>query len=84
MPGADRTPLGATPDSLEEWLRATAEVREHAAGVTFIVTPEALQDYAEWVAAAQREAIAIALESLPERVSAAAAAGFVRRLRGVH
>lgn len=80
----DRTPLGVGAATLEDWLRAAGEVRESSDGITFIVTSEALQDYAEWVAAAQREAIAVALESLPERVAARTAAGFIRRLRGEH
>ncbi len=79
-----RIPAGAEPESIEAFLLQVGEVREHADGVTFIVTPEMLQDYAEWVAAAQREAIAQALEAMPVGVGAAAAAGWIRRLRGDH
>jgi hypothetical protein len=80
----DRTPAGAEPESIEAFLLQVGEVREHADGVTFVLTPEMIQDYAEWVAASEREAIAQALESMPKHVTAAQAAGFVRRVRGEH
>jgi hypothetical protein len=80
----DRTPAGAQAESIEAFLLEVSEVREHADGVTFVLTPEMLQDYAEWVAASEREAIAQALEAMPKHVTAAQAAGFVRRVRGEH
>ena len=54
----DRTPSGAHLEMIEDWLRRCGTVRETPDGWVVQLSPELLRDYAEWVAAAQREAIA--------------------------
>ncbi len=80
----DRTPFGAQTEIIEDWLQRMGEVQEHPHGVTVLLTPELLRDYAEWVAACQREAIAQVLECMPEGVWARHCGDAVRRMRGEH
>jgi hypothetical protein len=80
----DSTPVGARIETTEDWLRAFGEVQEHAFGSTVTLTSELLSDYAEWVAACQRECIAQVLETMPEGVRARHCADTIRRMRGEH
>ena len=48
------------------------------------LTPEALRDFAEWVAAFQREAIAQTLITMPDGVWAKHCADAVRTMRAEH
>lgn len=80
----DRTPIGAQTDMIEEWLMRVGEAQEHTNGYTILLTPELMRDYAEWVAACQREAIAQAIERMPDGVWAKHCGDAVRRMRADH
>jgi predicted amidohydrolase len=80
----DPTPLGARQETIERWLRSVGAVHEDAAGVTVVITPEVLSDFAKWVTAVQREVIAQQLEALPAHTIAARCADHVRSLRAEH
>jgi hypothetical protein len=80
----DRTPVGAQTEMIEDWLRRVGNVQEHSHGFTVVLTPDLLRDYAEWVAACQREAIAQVLEHMPDGAWAKHCASAVRRMRGEH
>lgn len=80
----DRTPTGAQTELIEDWLARVGEVREHPHGFAVVLTPELLRDYAEWVAACQREAVAQVLERMPDGVWAKHCGNAVRRMRGEH
>ncbi len=80
----DLTPVGARIETIEDWLRAFGDVREHERGFTVVLTPELLSDYAEWVAACQRQCIAQVLEVMPEGMRARHCADVVRQMRGEH
>ncbi len=80
----DRTPIGAEMEVIEDWLQRFGDVQETPSGLAVTLTPELLQDYAEWVAACQRECIAQVLELMPESASAKHCADAVRRMRGEH
>jgi hypothetical protein len=80
----DLTPVGARIETIEDWLRAFGDVRESDCGFTVVLTPDLLSDYAEWVAACQRECIAQVLETMPEGMRARHCADFVRQMRGEH
>jgi hypothetical protein len=80
----DRTPVGAQTDMIEDWLQRVGQVQHHSQGFTVHLTPELMRDYAEWVAACQREAIAQVLECMPEGTLAKHCASAVRRMRGEH
>lgn len=80
----DRTPTGAQLEVIEDWLRSVGEVRHNPHGFTVVLTPELLRDFAEWVAAVQRETIAQILEQMPEGTRAAHAAEAVRTMRADH
>ena len=84
MTGVVRTPLGAQTDMIEEWLARVGEVREHNNGYTIVLTPELLRDYAEWVAACQREVIAQTLERMDDGVWAKHCGVAVRQMRAEH
>lgn len=80
----DRTPMGAQMDVIEAWLQSVGEVQEHSNGFTVALTTEMLRDYAEWVAAFQREMIAQVLEAMDDDVQANCCADAVRRMRAEH
>lgn len=80
----ERTPIGAQADVIEEWLQRVGEVRHHNNGFTVVLTPELLRDYAEWVAACQREAIAQVLERMPDGTWAKHCGAAVRQMRAEH
>lgn len=80
----DRTPIGAQTDMIEDWLARVGDVQEHPHGFTVVLTPELLRDYAEWVAACQRECIAQVLEGMPDGAWAKHCASAVRQMRGEH
>lgn len=81
---ADRTPSGAHLEMIEDWLRRCGTVRETPDGWVVQLSPELLRDYAEWVAAAQREAIAATLEQMPEGTLAKHCAHVIRHMRADH
>jgi hypothetical protein len=80
----DLTPIGARIETIEDWLRAFGDVQEDAFGSIITLTPDLLSEYAEWVAACQRECIAQALEAMPEGMRARHCADVVRQMRGEH
>lgn len=80
----DRTPAGARIAAVEEWLGRVGVSQNTPEGSVVRITPEMLCDFAEWVAAAQREAIAQALESMPDGTWAKHCADAVRTLRAEH
>lgn len=80
----DRTPRGAHLDMIEDWLRRCGSVKETPEGWVVQLTPEMLRDYAEWVAAAQREAIASTLEQMPDGTLAKHCGAVIRRMRADH
>lgn len=80
----DRTPIGAQIDVIEAWLKSVGQVLEHPNGITIALTTEMLRDYAEWVAAYQRETIAQVLESMDDGVWANCCADAVRNMRAEH
>lgn len=80
----DRTPSGAHLEMIEDWLRRCGTVQETSEGWVVRLTPEMLRDYAEWVAAAQREAIAATLEQMPEGTLAKHCAHVIRHMRADH
>lgn len=84
MMAVDRTPIGAQTDMIEEWLMRVGEAQEHTNGYTILLTPELMRDYAEWVAACQREAIAQVIERMPDGVWAKHCGDAVRRMRADH
>ena len=81
----DRTPTGARTDVIEDWLQRVGELQESTDGRLIVaLTPEALRDFAEWVAAFQREAIAQTLITMPDGVWAKHCADAVRTMRAEH
>lgn len=76
----DRAPPGVSAAALEAMLRA-APTDAHG---TPMITPAALLDMFEWVAAAQRELIANVLETMPDGVLANKCGAAVRRIRAEH
>lgn len=80
----DRTPFGAQTELIEEWLQKVGEVRHHKRGFTVVLTTELLRDYAEWVAACQRESIAQVLELMDDGVWAKHCGDAVRQMRAEH
>ena len=80
----DRTPFGAQTEAIEEWLQHVGEVRHHANGFTVVLTTDLLREYAEWVAACQREAIAQVLERMPDGTWAKHCGAAVRQMRAEH
>ena len=80
----DRTPRGAHLDMIEDWLQRCGSVKETPEGWIVQLTPEMLRDYAEWVAAAQREAIASTLEQMPDGTLAKHCGAVIRRMRADH
>lgn len=69
---------------VEDWLRQFGDTVEHPGGITVMLTPELLRDYAEWVAAYQRECIAQVLEHMDDGIWAKHCGSAVRRMRGEH
>ncbi len=80
----NRTPWGAHPDIVDHWLHQVAAIHQDGDGLTAVITPEMLVDFAEWVAAAQRETIAQILECMPETTQARHCAAAVRNMRAQH
>jgi hypothetical protein len=80
----DRTPPGATLEFIEDWLRRVGSVQETDTGFVVQLTPDMLRDYAEWVAAVQREAIAQTLERMPDGTWAKHCAQAIRNMRAEH
>jgi hypothetical protein len=80
----ERTPVGAQTDMIEDWLKRVGTVQENPNGFTVFLTPDLLRDYAEWVAACQREAIAQVLEGMPDGMWAKHCGAAVRQMRGEH
>jgi hypothetical protein len=65
-------------------LKIVGEERDIDGVVCVVVTKESLGDFAEYVGALQREAIAGWLEAYPLRLSNAEAARHIRTLRAEH
>lgn len=80
----DRTPIGAQVAEIEDWLFNVGRVQENPDGVTVVLTTDMLRDYAEWVAALQREMIAQVLDAMDDGVWANHCGDAVRRLRAEH
>lgn len=80
----DRTPVGAETGVIEEWLRQVGEVQETQHGLSVVLTTELLREYAEWVAACQRECIAQVLERMPDGYWANNCAAAIRTMRAQH
>lgn len=78
--GFDRAPPGVSAAVVEAMLRAAPT---DAFGQPML-TPAALLDMFEWVAAAQREVIAQVLEGMPDGVAANKCGTAVRRMRSEH
>ena len=69
-------------EHIEEWLSRCAEVRDD--GCTLVITPEMLQNFAECVAAYQRELVAQMMEAKPDGVWANTCGNNIRTLRASH
>ena len=80
----DRTPFGVQTEAIEEWLQKVGEVQHHPQGVTVVLTTEMMREYAEWVAACQRECIAQVLETMPDGTWAKHCGDAVRQMRAEH
>lgn len=79
-----RTPPGIGPEAIESWLRRAGEIRATEDGYSLVIDTEAMQNFAEYVAAAQREVIAQVLEGMPDGVAANMCGAAVRRMRAQH
>lgn len=84
MKASEPTQLSTQAEAVEEWLMRVGEIREHDSGCTVMLTPEMIRDYAEWVSAYQREAIAQVLEQMGDGVWAKHCGETVRRMRAEH
>ena len=80
----DRAPIGTETEVIEDWLRQVGEMQETAHGLSVVLTTELLREYAEWVAACQRECIAQVLERMPDGYWANNCADAVRQMRAQH
>jgi len=80
----DRTPIGAQVEVIEDWLTSVGKVQESQSGRTVVLTTEMLCDYAEWVAAWQREMIAQTLDTMDDGIWANCCGDAVRRMRAEH
>lgn len=81
---ADHNPFGMRPEAIEDWLQRVGAFQEHGSGMTLYLTTEIMRDYAEWVAAWQREMIAQMLEVMPDDVIANRCGDAVRQMRAEH